>query len=80
MTIQTIQVCDGCGDHRELKVGDDQGKAGWRMVDQNTHLCGVCIRTALRNKYTSLDDNTRRKDDHEQDQELEVRQATQSGS
>ena len=57
MTIQVIQVCDGCdqlrhltwsgGTGREVQLGEPQEGGGWRLVAAGQHLCPTCIRRAL---------------------------------
>lgn len=56
MTITITQVCDSCGEARELSFGyygqardlQKAGEAGgWREVRMNQHLCAKCIKRAV---------------------------------
>lgn len=55
--IVITQICDGCGETRELAVGYRGGRdtikqaaivGGWRDVQEFKHLCAMCIAKAIR--------------------------------
>lgn len=63
MGAKLMQICDGCGKARELKVSDsgrnrDNMEAatseGWYIVGINLHLCPDCIKRATSQEKHSL--------------------------